>query len=179
MKKYYLLALLVLSTSLLAANVTVFGGLNLSGKMSIEEDGIETSKSADEVGYTYGLEINKKVKNLENGEIDLSFEHETTPLEKEFEREQRIKQKEELYLNDNFIIQQFHEKMKEYPDYRVIGEPKITYHDGYTYNINFNATHYFGGYPNGYPSKENITVQIILDLETETYTFTTIKGDLY
>lgn len=115
----------------------------------------------------------------ENGEIDLSFEHETTPLEKEFEREQRIKQKEELYLNDNFIIQQFHEKMKEYPDYRVIGEPKITYHDGYTYNINFNATHYFGGYPNGYPSKENITVQIILDLETETYTFTTIKGDLY
>ncbi len=28
MKKYYLLALLVLSTSLLAANVTVFGGLN-------------------------------------------------------------------------------------------------------------------------------------------------------
>ena len=29
------------------------------------------------------------------------------------------------------------------------------------------------------PSKENITVQIILDLETERYSFTTIKGDLY
>lgn len=114
-----------------------------------------------------------------NGEIDLSFEHETTPLEKEFDREQKIKQKEELYLNNNFIIQQFHEKMKEYPNYRVVGEPKITYHDGYTYNINFNATHYLGGYPLGYPSKENITVQIILDLETERYSFTTIKGDLY
>ena len=73
MKKYYLLALMILSTSLLAANVTVFGGLNLSGKMSIEEDGIETSKSADEVGYTYGLEINKKVKNLENGKIEIGL----------------------------------------------------------------------------------------------------------
>ena len=69
--------------------------------------------------------------------------------------------------------------MKEYPDYKVTGEPKITFHEGYTYNINFNATHYYGGYPNGYPSKENITVQIILDLETETYTFTAIKGQLY
>lgn len=115
----------------------------------------------------------------ENGEIDFSFEKEKTPLEKEFEKEQIIKRKEELYLNDNFIIQQFYEKMKEYPDYKVTGEPKITFHEGYTYNINFNATHYYGGYPNGYPSKENITVQIILDLETETYTFTAIKGQLY
>lgn len=32
----------------------------------------------------------------ENGEIDLSFEHETTPLEKEFEKEQIIKRKEDL-----------------------------------------------------------------------------------
>jgi hypothetical protein len=69
--------------------------------------------------------------------------------------------------------------MKEYPDYKVIGNPKITYNEGWTYNINFNATHYLGGYPNGYPSKENITVQIVLDLETETYTFTAIKGQLY
>lgn len=86
MKKYYLLALMILSTSLLAANVTVFGGLNLSGKMSIEEDGIETSKSADEVGYTYGLEINKKVKNLENGkiEIGLGAKYETSFMVDEF-----------------------------------------------------------------------------------------------
>lgn len=115
----------------------------------------------------------------ENGEIDFSFEYETTPLEKAFEREQKFKQKKELYLNDNFVLQQFYEKMKEYPDYKVIGNPKITYNEGCTYNINFNATHYLGGYPNGYPSKENITVQIVLDLETETYTFTAIKGQLY
>lgn len=115
----------------------------------------------------------------ENGEIDFSFEYETTPLEKAFEREQKFKQKKELYLNDNFVLQQFYEKMKEYPDYKVIGNPKITYNEGCTYNINFNATHYLGGHPNGYPSKENITVQIVLDLETETYTFTAIKGQLY
>ena len=29
--------------------------------------------------------------------------------------------------------------MKEYPDYKVIGNPKITYNEGCTYNINFNA----------------------------------------
>ena len=36
-----------------------------------------------------------------------------------------------------------------------------------------------GGYPSGYPMKENITVQIILDLETDTYSFNTLKGTLY
>lgn len=33
----------------------------------------------------------------ENGEIDFSFEYETTPLEKAFEREQKFKQKRTLF----------------------------------------------------------------------------------
>ena len=55
MKKYFLAALVILSASTFAANVTVFGGLNLNGKLSVEDDGIETRESADEAGYTYGF----------------------------------------------------------------------------------------------------------------------------
>ncbi|MCY6291747.1 hypothetical protein OXV68_04195 [Bacteroides fragilis] len=115
----------------------------------------------------------------EQGVTDYCWENEECPLEIKFNKEKIKKQKEELYLNDDFILEQFKVKMKEYPDYKIIGNPKITYHSGYTYNINFNATHYMGGYPSGYPMKENITVQIILDLETDTYSFNTLKGTLY
>ena len=115
----------------------------------------------------------------EQGVTDYCWENEECPLEIKFNKEKIKKQKEELYLNEDFILEQFKVKMKEYPDYKIIGNPKITYHSGYTYNINFNATHYMGGYPSGYPMKENITVQIILDLETDTYSFNTLKGTLY
>lgn len=111
----------------------------------------------------------------ETGEIDYSWENEKSPLEKENSEEKVRKQKEEQYLNDDFILAQFNMKMKEYPSYRVIGNPKITYRQGCTYNINFNATHYYIG---GFSEKENITVQIILDLNTDTFSFYPIKGVL-
>lgn len=87
MNKYFYVALIMLSTSTFAANTTVFGGLNLNGKLSVKEDGIETRKSADEPGYTYGIEINRKVKNLESGKIELGFgtKYETSFMVDEFE----------------------------------------------------------------------------------------------
>ena len=87
MKKYFLAALVILSASTFAANLTVFGGLNLNGKLSVEDDGIETRESADEAGYTYGIEINKKIKNLENGkiEIGLGTKYETSFMIDEFQ----------------------------------------------------------------------------------------------
>ena len=87
MKKYFLAALVILSASTFAANVTVFGGLNLNGKLLVEDDGIETRESADEAGYTYGIEINKKIKNLENGKIEvgLGTKYETSFMIDEFQ----------------------------------------------------------------------------------------------
>ncbi len=110
------------------------------------------------------------------GKIDYSWENEKSPLEKEYREEKIRKQKEEKYLKDDFILEQFKLKMKEYPNYRVIGSPQITYRKDCTYNINFNAIHY---YPIGaYSEKENITVQIVLDLKAETFIFYAIKGEL-
>ena len=109
---------------------------------------------------------------------DYTWEDIVSPMEQQYEKDKVRKQKEEAYLNDEFILEQFNRKMKEYPKYRVIGKPRIVYRNYCTYNINFDV-HYSWDATFNFVEKENITVQIILDLDAETFTFTPIKGVLY
>lgn len=46
MKKYLLAALVLLSASTFAANVTVFGGVNMNGETTVKADGEEGSIDA-------------------------------------------------------------------------------------------------------------------------------------
>lgn len=108
--------------------------------------------------------------------INYSWENEISPLEESFWREQERKRKEEMYLNDEFVLKLFYAKMKEYINYSIVGKPQIIYHQGCTFNINFNAIHDFHY---GYTSTENITVQIVIDLESDSFSFEVIKGRLY
>ena len=108
--------------------------------------------------------------------VDYSWENEISPLEESFWKTQERKRKEEMYLNDEFVLKQFYAKMEEYIDYNIIGEPKIIYRQGCTFNINFNAIHDLHG---GYTSTENITVQIVMDLDSDSFSFEVIKGSLY
>ena len=108
--------------------------------------------------------------------VNYSWENEISPLEESFWETQERKRKEEMYLNDEFVLKVFYEKMKEYINYNIIGDPKIIYHQGCTFNINFNAIHDFHY---GYTLKENITVQIVIDLDSDSLSFEVIKGRLY
>lgn len=111
------------------------------------------------------------------GNIDYSWEDEDSPLEIEYEKEEIRKRKEKAYLNDEFILEQFNAKMKEYPNYRVKGKPKIIYRNYCTYRINFDALYSWDAnfY---YPQKVNRTVEIVLNLDDDTYSFVPIKGNL-
>lgn len=66
MKKYLLAALVVISASTFAANVTVFGGINTNG--SLQFDGY--SKMDTKLGYTAGVEAHKSVAKLGNGILE-------------------------------------------------------------------------------------------------------------
>ena len=68
MKKYLLAALVVLSASTFAANVTVFGGVNLNGDMKFED-----SKKDAELGYTAGVEAHKSVAKFANGNLEVGL----------------------------------------------------------------------------------------------------------
>lgn len=68
MKKYLLAALVVLSASTFAANVTVFGGLNLNGDVKILD-----SKEDTELGSTIGVEAHKSVAKLGNGNLEVGL----------------------------------------------------------------------------------------------------------
>lgn len=80
MKKYLLAALLVLSASTFAANVTVFGGLNANGEIKFED-----SKEDAELGYTAGVEAHKSVAKFVNGnlEVGLGTKYDSTITNKE------------------------------------------------------------------------------------------------
>ena len=106
--------------------------------------------------------------------VDYSWEHEKSPLEIKHEKEREIRQKENLYLNDRFVLSQFEYKMKEeYSNYKIIGTPKITLRNNREYYINFNCREKNYGYKN-----ENITVKITMNLEDDTYSFEIVKGVL-
>ena len=110
--------------------------------------------------------------------IDYSWELKQSPLEKKFFYERVREQKCKQYLNDDFVLEQFREKMKrEYSQYKIIGEPQIIYKMDSIYSINFNAKRAddWGGY---YP-KENITVKITLCIDSDSFYFEPIKGNLY
>jgi hypothetical protein len=68
MKKYLLAALVVLSASTFAANVTVYGGLNLNGDVKILD-----SKEDTELGSTIGVEAHKSVAKLGNGNLEVGL----------------------------------------------------------------------------------------------------------
>lgn len=111
--------------------------------------------------------------------IDYSWESKQSPLERKFYYDRVREQKCRQYLNDDFVLEQFREKMKrEYSQYKIIGEPQITYKMDSVYNINFDAkeSDVWGG---GYYPKENYTVQIIINIDSETFNFVPIKGNLY
>ena len=67
--------------------------------------------------------------------------------------------------------------MKEYPNYKVKGNPKIIYRNYCTYRINFDALYSWDAnfY---YPIKVNRTVEMVLNLDDDTYSFVPIKGNL-
>lgn len=113
----------------------------------------------------------------EKGSVDYSWENEKSPMEQEHEKDEIRKRKEQAYLNDEFILEQFYTKMKEYPNYRIKGKPKIVYRDYCTYRINFDALYSWDAnfY---YPEKVNRTVEIVLNLDDDTYSFVPIKGHL-
>ena len=75
MKKYLLAALVVLSVSSFGAvvdNVTVFGGVNMDGKLGIDwADGTNEKYNADEIGYTVGVEAHKQVAKFSAGKLEL------------------------------------------------------------------------------------------------------------
>ena len=114
-------------------------------------------------------------KDTITGETYYNWENEISPLERQFRAEKIRKQKENAYLNDKFILEQFNGKMKEFPNYKVLGTPKIIFHRDSIYHINFNARHDMGY---GYYQKENITVRIVINIDDDTFTFDVLKGEL-
>ncbi len=73
MKKYLLAALVVLSASTFAANVTVFGGVNMNGETTVKADGGEESIDAEEMGYVIGVEAHNEVAKFKNGKFELGL----------------------------------------------------------------------------------------------------------
>lgn len=112
--------------------------------------------------------------NHNTGLTDYTWEQEDSPALKRYYYAKTRKVKEQQYLNENFVLEQFHYKMKqEYPQY-TIANPKITYHSDSTYHINFNGYYYSFGLK----FSDNYTVRIIMCIDAESYYFDVIKGTL-
>ena len=73
MKKYLLAALVVLSASTFAANVTVFGGVNASGKIETKSSEGTEKLDAKEMGYFIGVEAHQSVAKLGNGNLEVGL----------------------------------------------------------------------------------------------------------
>lgn len=122
----------------------------------------------------YEREIEYYPINEIDNSVDFSWENEKSPLEINYEKEREIRQKENLYLNDRFVLSAFeYEMKKEYSNYKIIGTPQITLRNNREYYINFNCREKNYGYKN-----ENITVLITINIEDDTYSFKTVKGVL-
>lgn len=82
MKKYLLLALLALSTSAFATNLTIFGGANLDQNIKIiSYNGQSVDRTFDtDNGYVIGIEVNKSIlkKRSNNLEFGLGAEYNST-----------------------------------------------------------------------------------------------------
>ena len=81
MKKYLLAALVVLSASTFAANVTVFGGVNVNGGIQFAD----YSEMDTKMGYTVGVEAHKSVAKFTNGnfEVGLGTKYDSTIINDE------------------------------------------------------------------------------------------------
>ncbi len=81
MKKYFLLALFILSTSTFATNLTVFGGANLNQSIEGSYNGgdIPFNTKNTNNGYVVGIEVNKSIlkKGSNNLEIGLGTEYDS------------------------------------------------------------------------------------------------------
>lgn len=114
-------------------------------------------------------------QNYNTGLMDYTWEQEDSPALKRYYYAKTREIKEQQYLNDNFVLEQFHYKMKqEYPQYTIAGDPKITYRSDSTYHINFNG--YYYSY--GLKFSDNYTVRIIMCIDADSYYFDIIKGTL-
>ncbi len=61
----------MLSASTFAANVTVFGGVNLNQKIESEYQGTTDNYNADKTGYTVGVEAHKEFYKIGNEKVEL------------------------------------------------------------------------------------------------------------
>lgn len=73
MKKYLLAALVVLSASTFAANVTVFGGMNMNGEIEMKDLGETYKYDAEDMGYTVGAEVHKSIAKFEKGNLEFGL----------------------------------------------------------------------------------------------------------
>lgn len=82
MKKYLLAALVVLSASTFAANVTVFGGVNVNGEIEMKNSTETYKYDAEEMGYSVGIEAHKSVAKFgkDNIEVGLGTKYDSTVI---------------------------------------------------------------------------------------------------